>query len=66
MIDLPSAVLGAIALMNVAGVLYAAYLRGQVDATAPDEVVDMGEVDAYQRQTAAMEALKGDLRDKEN
>jgi len=66
MIDLPSAVLGAIAISNVAGVLYAAYLRGRIDGTKRDEIVDMGEVDAYQRQAAAMEALEGDLREKNN
>lgn len=63
MVDVPSAVIGGIVLLNVAALLYGAYLKGALDATEPEEIVDLGEVNAYFRQDAASNALRRDLTD---
>lgn len=65
MVDPVSAVFGAVLVAVVAGILYAAYLRGASDATNPDHIVDMREVRAYHTQVSSTEALRQDVNDSE-
>lgn len=61
MIDLASAVIGAAAIANGGGILYAAYLRGQRDALAPASVQDMDDLADYHRMQASIDALEQDV-----
>ena len=61
MIDLGSALAGAVVAGTSSSVLYAAYLRGRRDAKEPDNIVDLDEVGNYLKQRSALEALEQDI-----
>jgi hypothetical protein len=56
-----SAVAGAVGVAVIGSSYYAAYLKGGNDATAPDEIVDLGEVFNHASQTQTLKALRQDV-----
>lgn len=58
MLDPVSAIAGVSITAVTASTLYAAYLRGARDATAPDHIVDVREVENYHAESARAEAIR--------
>jgi len=58
MLDPISAIAGVAITGVTASTLYAAYLKGAVDATAPDHIIDAREVENFHAESARAEAIR--------